>query len=295
MYSISWILSQKKVAYRQYLAKKTGFLPGPQTDEGIKYFWDQLLKDFEMPNPEGDQKEKKYFKALKEILLNYSHVNPALIDRPKLDLEKKYPWILKTDVKSLFIPLEIIKSLMKEKIFIDNNFLFSLIYKLGLPHQKDLVSLIGVDEIARLNITFEKHILDMSLSLYSWFTFRQLNILEDEMEQQGLKDVLSLLPIKPMPLWLFLEMNLPKFELDNIKHLLALMKTGNKNFYRALSLTNYRQSIILSFFEAGILIPIFDSNYLKKKNIESIKVVAPKEFMHQLSFIYPEFFNNEEK
>ena len=286
MFPLSDIICHSYFGYLPYVWKKTSFLIQSNKKEQLLNFWKHLCRGYDYKKfwSQLDESEKNVFLNLLSSFCYVSSENQnALLE----DIEKKSSWILKYPLGGIFIPAELIKNLMREKILQKKNFLFSLLFRLKLKEQKNLTGLIESNCKLSEIITDEKNSVDMALVLYIYFA----NFHTTRLKYNALSKKPSVLNIesgianaswyepskidKPLPMWNYLYSKFSDLKpaLDEWYYLLKHTKNG---FYRSLSLVTKFKRELLYLFCYGYFIPILP----KKSNlIDKIKIVTPSEIL----------------
>ena len=296
MYPLSEILNVSKQSYIQYIAKKTGFLISGRNSEKIQWLWVHLLKLYHEKNI---HQKLNYVEKLAfyELLNNFGYIPGSENNANLENLEQKIPWIFKHPHGGFFIPLELIKTLMQDEEYYEENYFFSLLRKLTLKEQKDFVSFLGGTAESQIHLSFEKNRLDMALVLYIWFARQFVHrknlsfefiskgriiespfsfLRENSASKKTKIDDDGILPKKPVALWPYLE-NAFGGKNKDMEKWIMLMRDGKKGFYRSLSLAAPANSRLIEIFRMGLLVPILPSKLNTVKNIEKIQAVTPRE------------------
>ncbi len=288
MFPLSEIYKYTDQNYLSYVWKKTHFLINPQKPDQLQFLWEHIIKNFNLHSflKKLEENEKK---AFFDLLSNYGYVSPQSYSHPDLPfevLEKKSMWIFKHPIEGIFIPLEIIKTLMKEKLLLKNNFLFSLLFRLKMKDQYDLAVLLenhyGIYQL----LTRENNSLDMALVLYIWFLniYQKSTIFKLQKKNKGgiipfrfkLQDKKTKIPPilkEPKIIWDYMHQQYPDLHIP-INKWYHIMKEGKKGFYYSLLLLTECKKDIWDIFVNGYLFPLSK----KEKNLpDEIKVITPNE------------------
>ncbi|MCS6985721.1 MAG: hypothetical protein NZM25_11430 [Leptospiraceae bacterium] len=278
-------------SYRRYLWRKTGFLLQNPNQEKLYYFWDYLSQRMHLELARKPDESLK--SALKELLLHFGYIPPVFINDKLRLLEEKYSWIFRHPEGGIILPLELLKSLMRLKVRWLDNFLFSLLLRLGLREQRNMLAYVGIDFETQFVMNLESNKLDLSLMLYLFFADLHLSgkaflpkgkkILigpwSTTASQQELVPV-EILPHKPIGLMDYLNSYFPNQKKD-IADLAHLLEHHPSSFYRPLSLlTNNAKNSFSPLFRQGYLVPVLPP--LKKRKgpwAKDIAVISPQEIL----------------
>ncbi len=290
MFPLSEILASADAGYRNYLAKKTGFVLATHNKDQLLHFWLHITKDFEN-HEQHRAMTAEQTNALQTLLSSFGYLPPKKTTTEHLALEEQTAWIFRHPQGGIFLPLEVFKSLMRRNDKLFQPYLFSLLYNLKLKEQHNLASLIGGDIQAQLSLTFEVHPLDMALVLYIWFAGKHLSG-EAVLPEKGriltgpwsfLRETKpqpepspKLLPQNPVPLWDYLREHF-SHQLVEIEELRHHIKTSRKGFYRPLGLVKNPQGAFSKMFRQGFLIPLPGRTWNHGANADDIQVVCPRE------------------
>jgi len=302
MYPLNDLVKQENPQYLKYLWKKTNFLITGKNlkinNDQIHWLWLHLLKDEYNSNLNEilNNKEKS---ALSFLLKNFGYIPRHLLTDSLIQLEKKVKWIFRHPSGGIFIPLELVKSLMKKKSLFDDHFLFTLLYKLKLKEQKDFASLLTGDSEAQHSISIENNLLDMGLVLYIWLAnyhkiskreaqnflmkgrilHSRFSFLREPENANNSYKQNSIFCKNPVPLWDHLNFIFPslKHEIEKWKY---TMQETKKGFYRTLSVIFDPHSELYKYFKYGCFFPVLTGKFHQKKSLDDLKIVTPIEILN---------------
>jgi hypothetical protein len=305
MYSLSEIIFSAPAKYLQYFSRKTGFLISDfpvSFQNNVRWLWKHLSRcyDFEKQiSSLNSDEEKRFYEMLHGSC--YSPVKDEISD----SVEQKIPWIFKHPGSGIFVPLEIIKLLMREEVFLKKNYLFALLYRLKIKEQRYFASLMGGSLEGQVALTFENNPLDMALVLYIWlingiqkiddigkiipekgkiihgpFTFaREITVTKMAKKEMPF----NLLPSEPVPAWDYFYTHFHYLK-DDIDKLYSLINRWNKGFYRSLALLKNQDSDMINALKKGILLPVItQSAKSDNKPAMKIKIASPVELQYSLN------------
>ncbi|MDH5719350.1 MAG: hypothetical protein OEZ13_01895 [Spirochaetia bacterium] len=296
MYPLSEILTSSNASYLQYISKKTGFLISGKKPEKIQWLWVHLLKLYHEKSIKKILNFNERY-AFEELLNNFGYIPNSECGAVHEAIENKIPWIFKYPHGGIFIPLELIKTLMQDEEYFKHNYFFSLLKKLTLKEQKDFASFLGNSYETQANLSFEKNQLDMALVLYIWFARQFIHrknlsfefiekgriinspfsfLRENTKSKNNSLSEEGILPEKPVFLWSYLQ-NAFGGRSSEIEKWIVLMREAKKGFYRSLSLAASPKNRLVEIFKMGLLMPILPHKLNTNKNIENIKAVTPRE------------------
>ena len=273
MYSLSDIIHYSHPEYINYISRKTRFVTASRTSVYISFFWEHLIQECnvgKLLNNLNDGEKKAFYR----LLTLYGYISIKDVDFYKYDfsaLEKKCMWIFKYHNGDIFIPLEIFKTLMKDKALANHNYLFVLLHKFSLTLQHDFsVFLENSHGIYNL-IAKEKNTLDMALVLYIWLLnlSKKNNIFPYSFLINKNIQVIH----EATNMWQHLYKH--HSHLTNvISEWYTIMKQSKKNIYHALLLVEGQKSELWELFAHAVYFPIFSK---KNINVDTIQIITPTE------------------
>ena len=262
--------------YSIYILKKTHFLLRTTKENDLRCFWNYLTQSQNVKTS-YELLSKKEKQALSFLILNYCYLSDATCKTNReifASLENKLKWVFKHPLGGIFIPLELIKSIVKSKIFQRKNFLFSLLYQLPFKEQHNYIIFLEKDTTSHTNLIKENNKLDMMLLLYLSLCKNQQSL-----SREIVPDFFSSIDC-PLPLWDYLDINFPHLRRFTSEWY-RTMKHGNKSFYHALLLNRQPANEITFLLSHAYLLP-----QIKHNAIDNIKVVTPREVNYSLSRDY---------
>ncbi|MCB1145706.1 MAG: hypothetical protein KDK38_02795 [Leptospiraceae bacterium] len=296
MFPLAHLLDNQNSAFRTYVANKTGYLlTGKSTDQLI-YFWVHLIKNLsvaEILETLSDD-EKKF---IHKIFLNFGYLSASQVEDTDLEIEKKITWIFRHPAGGLFIPLEIIKTLMTGKSLTGDTYLFHHFARLKYSEQQGLAVFIHASSGDKSNLlTIERSPKDMALVLYIWFSNlhaggfarypyrgKLLNSPYSFLRESDKRTNLhpEAFPEKPVSLWRHLKLFFPHLNRDIHEFQEVLLSSG-KGFYRSLQMLKNPKNEIAEAFRQGYLMPVFPRGALNEKNIQKLMVVTSPELRNSI-------------
>lgn len=300
MHSLSEVLVSASTSYRAYISRKTDFLLSDSRQDQVKWFWLHLIHRVQEEDWWSSLSEEQW-KLLDRLLIHFGYYKPVAEEVEIMrELETKLIFLFKHPAAGYFIPLEIFKLLMQRTRFADQNYIFSLLYRLKVREQRAFVSLIGSSIIGQASsITLESHPLDMALVLFIWFANQYsqglkripgrgvlLNMPFSFMRESRKNFFVPLAPEdfpgEPVPMWEFLYSYFPGSgaAIEEWKH---IMSAGGKGFYRSLSLLRSAESPFLYYFRGGYFMPVIKKATINEKNVNDLRMVTPREIHVRLS------------
>ncbi len=279
MFPLSDIINYSDSRYTGYILKKTHFFLNSKKQSHLRYFWNYLIanNNFRLSHQTLSVLEKK---ALYTLLANSGYMayssyeeHLSIFDA----LEKKLPWIFKHPLGGIFIPIEAVKLLVQEGCWRKSPFLFSILFKLSLKEQYNLLALLQQSFTSFEILQQETNRLDMMLMLYvALLNFNLHTNTNSHVNNMISLDGKEFTPIcKPTPLWDYLYAYFPCSH-DFIDEWFTLMHCGQKPFYHSLLLIRNRSAITSLLLQAHIL------PYNGRKNLAptDIQIITPQELRH---------------
>lgn len=290
MYSLADLIETGDAAYLRYLSKKTGFIIKPDDLTGHHWFWLHIIH--ELNKEIFPLQEKESAEAFDKLLSVFGSLHAG--DPQGEMLEKRFTWIFKSPEGHVFIPAEIIKTLMNCTFQADKHYVFQIIHRLRFQEQRNLASLLSRDPEARDWLTFEDHPLDMSLVIYMWYAhkyslYRSGKLLHHArnrfLREPAQSERIEKFPILPQPvlLWDLLARQYPD-RAEETQRFYELLHRGGKSFYRSAGLLNQESpGGFVRHFISGLWFPVFRGKYGSKKHLDNIRVVTPSEVLYSLN------------
>jgi len=298
MFPIVDLISQADANYLNYLRKKTGYILSKNDPNQVRWLWLHLLKEsklHELPQSLNPSEQE----VLDLLLLNFGYLKQKLVDKKVNLVEKNNLWLFKHPGGGMFIPLEIIKSLLVNPVYLNKNYLFTLYYRIRRKEQKNYFSLFGDEAKIQYNFKDEKSLLDSTLVLYIRLSSYHLaNALDQSIiskkgrilhspfsiidktsskEEQKYYDLEEFFPSKPVNLWQHLEKFFPSMKQET-QDWYNLIKDGRKSFYRSLGLMSpVKVAPLIYLFRFAYFVPVFNSDFHNNLNPNNICVVTPQE------------------
>lgn len=294
MFPIAEVFIQSDENYRSYVGKKTGFLLTSIDGEQLIHFWYHICRGLTREPRMGLSQEQ--FNTLDQLFLQFGYIHPSQMTPSLQQLEQDMPWIFKHPAGGIFLPLEVFKTFMTHDGGNEfQSYLFTLLFRLKLKEQRNLVALLGGELEAQLSLTFENNALDMALVLYIWYAGLHLSgdallpaegkiiagpwSLSPENESTFAQNEIKL-PKKPVAMWpyLFEQFSFQKAEIEELRH--RIENTG-RGFYRSLSLVKNTKGLFYQMFRQGFLIPIMGRDWRNGRNPDDLTVVSPRELVER--------------